>query len=258
MEHQPVVSAFDDQMWRIRARRYANLNWVNNSGPLGHFMEIAGLKGDETVVDVGTGSQAVAKEMSRYLNTSGKVLAFDISRDMLELGNDPIDNIHPFVGDATKMPLEDSMADLVVARMVYHHLPDPVEAVKEASRVLIPSGKLFVAEHVVLDEEVKAFERVLFEAKEPGRHLWTVTEMENLMEQAGLTEIESFPGMIEQYNMTEWMINSGLGESTQKKVLSYFKKVPNSVRSKLRINFDGNDNIFMDGYYACVVGKKSL
>jgi len=252
-----LVSAFDTQMWQTRARRYANLDWVTNGGPMQHLLDIANLHGDEIIVDVGTGSLAVAKSMSEHLHPEGRVIAFDISREMLDLGKkDCASNVIPFVAMAENIPLSSDSAGLVIARMVYHHLPDPSLAIKEGARILKPGGRFFVAEHVVLDEEVRNFERPMFDAKEPGRHLWTTGEIENLLNQGGLINVQSFAGMIEQYSMTEWMRDSGLNEQIQKGVLTYFNSASESVRNKLRINFSDKDEIFMDGYYACVVGQK--
>jgi len=249
-------SAFDIEMWSIRARKYSDLDWVNNNGPMNHFLEIAKLKGDEIIVDVGTGSQAVAKFISQQLGDRARIFGFDASRDMISLGKgDKNQNVHVFVGDANNIPMPASSVDLVIARMVYHHLKNPVEAIKEAVRITKTGGRVFIAEHVVMDEEVRQFEKVLFEAKEPGRNLWTVGEIEELAKQAGLGDVVTHMGMLEQYSMTEWMINSGLDVSIQQRVLRYFSTASEGVRKKLKINTTSK-GILMDGYYACVVGTK--
>ena len=47
-------------------------------------------------------------------------------------------------GDGTNLPLADDTVDAVVSNMVFEHVPDNEDMIREAARVLKPSG-LFVA-----------------------------------------------------------------------------------------------------------------
>lgn len=51
-------------------------------------------------------------------------------------------------GDAESLPLEDSAYDTVVAALALCTIPDPVRAIEEMRRVLVPGGRLLLLDHI--------------------------------------------------------------------------------------------------------------
>jgi ArsR family transcriptional regulator len=49
-------------------------------------------------------------------------------------------------GDIYDLPLGDAVADAVVMHQVMHFLGDPVQAIREAARVLLPGGRLLIVD----------------------------------------------------------------------------------------------------------------
>jgi ubiquinone/menaquinone biosynthesis C-methylase UbiE len=45
-------------------------------------------------------------------------------------------------GDAEAMPFDDAMFDAAVANFGIHHMPDPIRALREVRRVLVPGGRV--------------------------------------------------------------------------------------------------------------------
>jgi SAM-dependent methyltransferase len=64
-----------------------------------------------------------------------------------------IERIDGVIGSGERIPLRDESVDLVFGRQVLHHLADLDQGLREARRVLRPSGRLlFVREHVADDD----------------------------------------------------------------------------------------------------------
>ncbi|MFT7578700.1 MAG: phosphatidylethanolamine/phosphatidyl-N-methylethanolamine N-methyltransferase [Myxococcota bacterium] len=51
--------------------------------------------------------------------------------------------------DAQALPYEDDSFDIVVATFVFCSVPDPIQGLREARRVLRPGGSLILLEHVL-------------------------------------------------------------------------------------------------------------
>lgn len=100
-------------------------------------------------VDVGTGS---GRMIPFLLGGSGQVLAVDSSRKMLDLALRKISELKMSsrvrfrLGEAEHLPVENSAAGAVLMHMVLHHCGNPVQAVKEAARVLVPGGTLLLVD----------------------------------------------------------------------------------------------------------------
>jgi SAM-dependent methyltransferase len=87
------------------------------------------------VLDAGAGTGLA----SRALAAAGaRVVAVDLSPDMLrwQRGSRP----PAAVGDMNRLPLRDDAVDDVVAAFVLNHLPDPMPAFRELTRVTRPGG----------------------------------------------------------------------------------------------------------------------
>lgn len=101
------------------------------------------------ILDIGTGTGRIpikiAKKCPQYLIT-----AIDLSKNMLKVANENKrrygleDYIEFQYGDAKKMFFDDDYFDIVISHVTFHHIANPVPALKEANRVLKPGGALIV------------------------------------------------------------------------------------------------------------------
>ncbi len=106
-----------------------------------------------TIVDLGCGTG----ELSRLLSSHAeRLILVDQSETMLDRARSslPEDHLEFRLGWLEHLPSRDREADLIVASMVLHHMPDPLEALQEMRRVLKPGGMLLVAELSHHEEEV--------------------------------------------------------------------------------------------------------
>jgi ArsR family transcriptional regulator len=97
-------------------------------------------------VDIGCGPGDMLAVLA---NTSQQVIGVDNSAKMLELAEERFSddaNMSIRIGEMTHLPLRDWEADCAVISLVLHHLARPIDAIREAGRVLKIGGRLIIAE----------------------------------------------------------------------------------------------------------------
>jgi len=100
------------------------------------------------VADIGTGTGFLLPLLSR---TFRRVVAVDPVPEMLEAARARcaernIKNVTFRKGDLSRLSLPDGRFDLVLAVLVIHHVPSPIEALRELHRIVKRGGKLLVVE----------------------------------------------------------------------------------------------------------------
>jgi ubiquinone/menaquinone biosynthesis C-methylase UbiE len=108
------------------------------------------LTGDQTVVDVGTGTGFVAAGLAAHAQ---RVLGYDNSASMLEVARANldrlgVDNVELAEGDIANLPLADDAVDATVANMVLHHATDPAAMIAEMRRVTRPGGWVAITDEI--------------------------------------------------------------------------------------------------------------
>jgi SAM-dependent methyltransferase len=109
----------------------------------------AGLTAGEDVLDLGTGTGAVAQRAATTVGPSGRVVGVDISPDMLAVAQQRvthlgIDNISFREGRAESIPADEATFDAVLASLSMMYVIDRDAAAREIARTLRPGGR-FVA-----------------------------------------------------------------------------------------------------------------
>jgi len=114
-----------------------------------HLLSRANLRSGETILDLGTGTGSVAIEAVTKLGPDGRIIAVDISPEMLDKARArirarSIPNVEFSVGRAEAIPAEDDSLDAVLASLSLMYVIDRARAAREIFRVLRPGGR-FVA-----------------------------------------------------------------------------------------------------------------
>jgi SAM-dependent methyltransferase len=109
----------------------------------------ANLQSGETILDLGTGTGSVAIAAATRVGPDGRIIAVDISPEMLEkartrIGSHSIPNVDFAEGRAEAIPAEDGGLDAVLASLSLMYVIDRESAAQEIFRVLRPGGR-FVA-----------------------------------------------------------------------------------------------------------------
>jgi SAM-dependent methyltransferase len=114
------------------------------------LMARAAVAPGERVLDLGTGTGAVAESAARATGPGGHVVAVDISSQMLALARDRVEsrgyvNVTLQEGRAEAIPAPDDSVDVVLASLSLMFVIDREAAAREIARVLRPGGRLVAA-----------------------------------------------------------------------------------------------------------------
>ncbi|HLA41585.1 MAG TPA: methyltransferase domain-containing protein [Candidatus Glassbacteria bacterium] len=106
-----------------------------------------GLAPGDVVVEPGCGTGLVSSLILKIIGESGRLLAADVSRLMLEQAEKKhlFPNVSFQHADAGRLPFPDAAADAVVCFRVFPHLDDKSGALREFNRVLKSGGRLAIA-----------------------------------------------------------------------------------------------------------------
>ncbi len=115
-------------------------------------VEMAMIKPGDKVLDVGCGSGNLTLTAKKYTGKSGSVYGIAAAPEMIEVARKKASQLRTEVvfdvGLIEKLPFADATFDVVISRLVIHHLPDDLkrQSFTEILRVLKPGGTLFIAD----------------------------------------------------------------------------------------------------------------
>lgn len=115
-----------------------------------HTVRRAALRRGDRVLDLGTGTGAVALEAAAAVGAEGSVLGVDISGDMLEIADRRLrqaghTNADFREGRGELIPAEPEQFDAVVASLCFMYVIDRAAAAAECARVLRRGGRFVAA-----------------------------------------------------------------------------------------------------------------
>ncbi|MFF0816836.1 class I SAM-dependent methyltransferase [Rhodococcus sp. NPDC003318] len=116
------------------------------------------------VLEIAVGS---GLNLALYGDDVTSVVGVDLSSEMLDLARAKVvdaDRIELRQGDVQALDLPDASVDTVVSTYTYCTIPDPGRASAEAYRVLVPGGRIVLAEH---GPSTNSIVRVVMRAVEP-------------------------------------------------------------------------------------------
>ena len=145
-------------------------------------------KGDERVLDSGTGAGALALALAPLV---GEVVGVDVVPELLEQARKraaAFPNVSFVEGDATKLPFELGSFDLACSVRTLHHIARPELAVAELARVTRPGGHVFVVDQIAPVDPLAALELNRFERARDPSHARTLADndLRQLFEANGL------------------------------------------------------------------------
>lgn len=138
------------------AGRYDALVWLLTLGRERAFREKliapAGLKPDESVLDVGCGTGTLAIVAKRHVGAGGRVYGIDPSPEMIARATKKAARAKVGVtfqtGFVQALPFPDGEFDVVLSTLMMHHLPRAAreDCVREMRRVLKPGGRALIVD----------------------------------------------------------------------------------------------------------------
>ncbi|MBW2304784.1 MAG: class I SAM-dependent methyltransferase [Deltaproteobacteria bacterium] len=104
------------------------------------------------VADIGSGGGYFTLKFAGKVGETGKVYAVDTKPQYLDFirrraEQEGLNNIYFLVAKGSETGLPEASLDLVFARNVFHHLPEPVEFFRNLKRALKPDGRVAIIDH---------------------------------------------------------------------------------------------------------------
>jgi ubiquinone/menaquinone biosynthesis C-methylase UbiE len=126
---------------------------IDSYAGVGYFLDLAAIRPDETVVDLGSGSGMDSFLAARQVGGGGRVIGVDMTDAQLakarRLAADAgIGNVEFQPGHIERLPLADSTGDVVISNGVINLSPAKSSVFAEAVRVLRAGGRLAIADIV--------------------------------------------------------------------------------------------------------------
>ncbi|MFI9504135.1 arsenite methyltransferase [Nocardia sp. NPDC052566] len=161
----------------------------------GNPTAVADLREGETVLDLGSGGGIDVLLSARRVGASGKAFGVDMTDEMLSLARDNaaeagITNVEFLKGTIESIPLPGNSVDVVISNCVINLSTDKPAVFAEMARVLVPGGRIGIAD-VVADDALTPAQR-----GERGDYVGCIagalsfSEYRNRLEAAGFGEIE--------------------------------------------------------------------
>ena len=160
----------------------------------GNPIELASIKGGETVLDLGSGAGFDCFIAAREVGESVKVIGVDMTPGMIEKARENarkagIENVEFRLGEIEHLPAADNSIDIVISNCVVNLAEDKEAVYREVFRVLKPGGRLAISDilaKIPLPDEVKQDSELV--AGCIGGAI-TASELRPFIEKAGFTDI---------------------------------------------------------------------
>lgn len=153
----------------------------------GNPVAIASLKEGEVVLDLGSGAGFDVFLAAKKVGKTGRVIGVDMTPEMLERSRanakkGGFDNVEFRSGEIEKLPVEDSVIDVIISNCVINLSPDKEAVFREAFRVLKSGGRLMVSDLVLakdlpkqIKESIEAYVGCLAGAIKKDEYLKLIT-----------------------------------------------------------------------------------
>lgn len=156
-------------------------------------VEMADIKPGDRVLDIGCGTGNLTLTARSQVGPSGSVTGIDASPEMIDMARKNALRTglpaHFEVGLIENIPYPPASFDVVINRLMIHHLPDDLKrrGLAEILRVLRPGGTLFIADFRAPTDSLLGRLALVF-----SRHRMMQTDVRSLVElvkQAGFAEV---------------------------------------------------------------------
>lgn len=181
----------------------------------GNPRAIASLQAGETVLDLGSGGGFDAFLAAQEVGEAGFVIGVDMTPSMLSKARNNAEkgrfkNVEFRLGEIENLPVADNCIDVIISNCVINLSPAKSRVFSDAYRVLKSGGRLAISDVVAsveLPESVRN-DPLMHSACVGGAS--TVSELEQLLQSAGFTDIRIQPKDESKEFIKDWVPGSGV------------------------------------------------
>lgn len=139
MLHDKLVDSYESVREKQINSRYYSLEWIN------HLLDLLPSKSYKRILDFGCGT-GIAYELIKERYPDAEYVGIDLSESMIAVGKKKYPKVNFIAMDCENLLLEDNSFDLVIARSILHHIPNPDQAIAGINRVLVVGGNAIISE----------------------------------------------------------------------------------------------------------------
>ncbi len=217
------------------AEMYSRSKSHSGGGDLKLLIEYLNLGGNESAVDMATGTGFTAVEIARRVS---HVIAVDETREMLDkardlAGRSGIGNIEFMLAHVNATGLESDSQDLITVRRAAHHFTEKARFISECHRILKTGGKLGFVDMVSPKNDPEDFFNRLEVARD-NSHVGALSAQawKEMIEDSGFV-VRKHQVHSEVIQFSEWMYPVGMetaqGSECRKIVDEMLKKGKNPI-----------------------------
>lgn len=214
------------------------------------------------VLDIGTGTGFTALAFAPHVKS---VVGLDVSSGMLDqarvrAGNVP--NARFEQGSAEQIPFPGGSFDLVTCRICAHHFNSVPDFLRETRRVLVPGGRLILADTAVPDDAADQGEwQNRVELMRDPSHIQNYSPLMwlSFLAEARLRIEElSFSGGRLPITMEDWLTKSGCEGDQAGQVREEFRQASPSIQRDFHIEPMANGDMQFAWMRVCLSAQKGL
>lgn len=118
----------------------------HDENKINHILDLIGVKNQDKVLDVGTGTGILLPFLLERIGQSGEIVGIDIAEKMLEIAKkkNPSKNIRFICADILDVELQEEYFDVIICYSAFPHFKDQQRAVSNMSRCLKDMGVLCI------------------------------------------------------------------------------------------------------------------
>ena len=185
------------------AREFRRRTGLDYEAMVEHLVEVAELQPGIRALDVETGTGFIARQLAIRIGPTGRVIGVDesdVQVGQARLGSQSAGltmRADWRIASADKLPFDDGEFDIVTCGVAFHRLPTH-QFLREAHRVLKPSGRLIIADELKSPAGVlgawltmlRAYDRFVHrEQVNPNEQFFVAEEIVEMLSNAGFSQI---------------------------------------------------------------------
>jgi SAM-dependent methyltransferase len=183
----------------------------------GNPQALASLRPGETVLDLGSGGGFDCFLAAQQVGAGGLVIGVDMTAQMIDKARDNarkagITNVEFRLGEIERLPLADASVDVVLSNCVVNLSPSKPDVFREVFRVLRPGGRLAISDVVATAEIPERFRGMESALTGCIGGAAKVNELEQMLSEAGFTDVTIRPRLESRAFIKDWMPNTGIEE----------------------------------------------
>lgn len=183
--HKILAHEYDEKREGSKNGRYYSKEWLR------WMVKRINIPKHASILDIGCGT-GILYEILKEEKLECKYVGIDLSESMIEVGKKRYPGIDLQVMDSENLDFKDKSFDIVFMRSVLHHLPHPVKAIQEMSRV--SRGVVLISEPSknILTEFPRYLAKKFTSHFDPEHTHYSKKELKTLLQQGNITDFKLY------------------------------------------------------------------